>query len=528
MTSRNFIVMLVVTGAASIAGCGEGGLSGNPDAWDEDAVEVLAPDSPYDALDPGWIVPDAWDAPFDYMDIPPDYLPDPEGCGNGVVDPGEECDDGNDVDHDECTNRCLFPRCGDGSIWYGMEDCDPPGTIRPCTTSCGSTGGEWCEPYCRWTGICVPPVEICGNGADDDCDGIVDGIVRITGNVPVSVPPVGGMSAHLTWTGSRFSVLWFEYPEDPVLSQVDAWGSKVATDVPVSLDYDAYESFAWTGSSYGAVVMGEERSYFYQAFDDTGTALGTSVFIRAWASGAAEMISTFTGSSFFVLVQESNWGEHWGYMLDPDGSFILGETLLYDVEPWQMYPYALAGKGSQYAYLYSNSGLYVDELNTSGEITGSTLVDPSLDLWDPGGDAGDVAWTGTSYAIVLMNRHDLHLVVVRPDGTIIGAELISNRATTSSFGDGSPGRPRILWNGEELGLFWIDSTIGSPQITFARASEDGTVIMSRANLTKTPAPDAAVSAPSPVWTGSAYAVAWLDYDGVEEQVLFTHFNVCPR
>src|SRR5262249_47826547 len=36
----------------------------------------------------------------------------PDGdCGNGFVDEGEECDDGNDVDDDECSNECLTP-CG--------------------------------------------------------------------------------------------------------------------------------------------------------------------------------------------------------------------------------------------------------------------------------------------------------------------------------------------------------------------------------------------------------------------------------
>jgi cysteine-rich repeat protein len=36
--------------------------------------------------------------------------PEPE-CGNGYVDPGEECDDGNDIDDDGCNNECMIP-CG--------------------------------------------------------------------------------------------------------------------------------------------------------------------------------------------------------------------------------------------------------------------------------------------------------------------------------------------------------------------------------------------------------------------------------
>lgn len=32
-------------------------------------------------------------------------------CGNGVVEEGEACDDGNDIDHDGCTNACTADTC---------------------------------------------------------------------------------------------------------------------------------------------------------------------------------------------------------------------------------------------------------------------------------------------------------------------------------------------------------------------------------------------------------------------------------
>ena len=36
------------------------------------------------------------------------------GCGNGRIDPGEVCDDGNQVDTGACTNQCRVAACGDG------------------------------------------------------------------------------------------------------------------------------------------------------------------------------------------------------------------------------------------------------------------------------------------------------------------------------------------------------------------------------------------------------------------------------
>ena len=50
-------------------------------------------------------------------------LPQPKICGNGLLETGEECDDGNDVDTDGCTNRCTDGPCGNGKIDPG-EECD--------------------------------------------------------------------------------------------------------------------------------------------------------------------------------------------------------------------------------------------------------------------------------------------------------------------------------------------------------------------------------------------------------------------
>jgi cysteine-rich repeat protein len=37
-------------------------------------------------------------------------------CGDGTVDPGEDCDDGNEDDDDGCRNNCMEPACGDGAL----------------------------------------------------------------------------------------------------------------------------------------------------------------------------------------------------------------------------------------------------------------------------------------------------------------------------------------------------------------------------------------------------------------------------
>jgi cysteine-rich repeat protein len=61
------------------------------------------------------------------------------GCGNGVLDPNEECDDGNTVSGDGCSATCRRePRCGDGVLDPG-EECDDGNTVS----------GDGCSAACR-------------------------------------------------------------------------------------------------------------------------------------------------------------------------------------------------------------------------------------------------------------------------------------------------------------------------------------------------------------------------------------------
>ena len=66
-------------------------------------------------------------------------------CGNGAVEAGEICDDGNDVETDACTGRRKRNTCGDGILRTdliegedGYEACDDGNLIDEdgCTAGC--------------------------------------------------------------------------------------------------------------------------------------------------------------------------------------------------------------------------------------------------------------------------------------------------------------------------------------------------------------------------------------------------------
>ncbi|MEL6185433.1 MAG: DUF4215 domain-containing protein, partial [Myxococcota bacterium] len=81
-------------------------------------------------------------------------------CGDGWLTPSEVCDDGiNDGSYGRCNADCSAwgPRCGDGTLDAGNEDCDDGNAIN----------GDGCSVICE--------VEACGNGLLDTGEACDDG-----------------------------------------------------------------------------------------------------------------------------------------------------------------------------------------------------------------------------------------------------------------------------------------------------------------------------------------------------------------
>jgi cysteine-rich repeat protein len=89
---------------------------------------------------------------------------EPDLCGNGELDPDEQCDDGNDDDTDACVN-CRNARCGDGAVQAGVEECDDGNLVDTdaCRANCT-------EAFCG-DGVVQVGVEQCDDGNQIDDDG---------------------------------------------------------------------------------------------------------------------------------------------------------------------------------------------------------------------------------------------------------------------------------------------------------------------------------------------------------------------
>ncbi len=89
----------------------------------------------------------------------------PSTCGNGVLEGSEQCDDGNMIVSDACLPNCTNASCGDGYIWVGMEECDDEGESSQCDADCTLVS-------CGDGVVNLAAGEACDDGNDvntDDC-----------------------------------------------------------------------------------------------------------------------------------------------------------------------------------------------------------------------------------------------------------------------------------------------------------------------------------------------------------------------
>ncbi len=92
-------------------------------------------------------------------------------CGDGVLDPGEECDDGNQANGDDCLATCQVATCGDGTVRdqpanaADAEACDSGGVdTANCNADCTAV-------LCGDGHLNVVAGELCDDGNNVSADG---------------------------------------------------------------------------------------------------------------------------------------------------------------------------------------------------------------------------------------------------------------------------------------------------------------------------------------------------------------------
>ena len=118
-------------------------------------------------MTPGYVCPTASGVGGDCVATGPGAV-----CPNGILDFGEQCDDGNSADTDGCTTcqvddgyvcpsagaPCqLIPVCGDGFVGFGEE----------CDDGVNDGGYNECQAECKLGGYCGDGIKQAGETCDD-------------------------------------------------------------------------------------------------------------------------------------------------------------------------------------------------------------------------------------------------------------------------------------------------------------------------------------------------------------------------
>ncbi len=164
-------------------------------------------------------------------------------CGNGTLDPGEACDDGNDSSYDDCTTSCTVNDYDVGAPCRCISGCSDydasAGTIAGCERMVGPSG-TFARTVCRRSlrGI-VLPVEL--HAAEGSCTWMAvacEGVAMYCSLVPeygdvdhFSCPP--GLVVRTDtgdYLGARLTVKHCAVPCD---SERDCrWNSEESADSP--------------------------------------------------------------------------------------------------------------------------------------------------------------------------------------------------------------------------------------------------------------------------------------------------------
>jgi cysteine-rich repeat protein len=334
-----------------VAACGSG--SGSvTDAAGEETTDGAAGET----ADAG---PD-WGDP-DFGELPP------ASCGNGTVEPGEECDDGNRMNGDGCDWAC---RLGDGEFDAGAPDPDAGRlTVDAETTSIdpGVDVGPFMLPW-------------------------------FLDEIP------------LEWTGDAYATVW---PHDPASSggaaseatfiRFDTSGHRLGGGWTYHFG-ELWQAFdlAWAGSSFGLCLADTSAgTVLFVALDRNGKP-ETDPFVVATMSDS----SPWSGVPFRIVADGGGFSCGWpGFdivRLDLDGvQREGGSRSLAALFPWSA---TLAWSGSSYLVTWAGEGASPDEATARFLVLDENLTPfPGAGVLGPLGLNGAMnvrgAWLGDRFGI---------------------------------------------------------------------------------------------------------------------------------
>ncbi|HEV8701600.1 MAG TPA: putative metal-binding motif-containing protein [Candidatus Polarisedimenticolia bacterium] len=292
--------------------------------------------------------------------------------------------------------------------------------------------------------------------------------------------------------------------------------NKIGADIRVTNDtsQSIEPSLVWTGSEFGVAWSdfrdGNDEIYFAH-LDPSGSKIGTDIRVTNNPARSTMASLVWTGSEYGLAWADNRDGNYEIYFkrLGPAGTFVTGDLRVTNAARDSIRP-SLVWSGTGYGLAWSdlrddyNGELYFALLDASGSKIGADvrLTDHPRISSNP-----SLAWTGSRFGIAFRDDRnggegDVYFVGVGASGTKLAEEI---RVTTTSTLFVAPS---LVWTGSEYGVAWDSKTDAQPvHVVFARLDPTGNRIGGEVRVDGSP--DGS-SLPSLVWNGDEYGVTWVD------------------
>ncbi len=282
-------------------------------------------------------------------------------CGDGTVDDGEACDDGDansDTDPDACRTTCEVAACGDGVTDAG-EDCD---------------GGDQCDDACVFT-------DFCGNGRVDDGETCDDGL-----NNSNSIPNACRNSCVLPACGDEVVDAGEECDAGAANDDAGACTSVCAVNVAVDcaavaevIDLDAIgfdQSADGTFLTYAGNIRGadDDHSPGVGCVDDEAATGADAVHTFTATADATIRVSTdnFATATDTVLYTVASCTDNTSTTCQDNASIDGGSTIYLDATAGQRFFIVVDAVGAGDAYRLDFS--VVEAIAGAGEACSADIV----------------------------------------------------------------------------------------------------------------------------------------------------------
>jgi len=356
--------------------------SGASGAADADGADVPLPT---DGWDGGRDVDADRDADALQDDATDEGRPDapivPPHCGDGTVDPDEECDDGNRLDGDGCDWSC---RVGDGV---------PPGPADPSTPRFEPEG----EP-----GPLEGPWE--GEWLDDGC---------------YRVP--------FLWAGDSYALVTYLDGVGARIVHFDRSGDRVGPEwvLPNSSIFDA----AWNGTGFAIVwcgdASGDASSEWIQILGADGKPVGDPILLaRLPGESCHAAVVDWDGTGYAVF---SLWDQHRLRFArtDEHGTTVADDRLLYAADDRDLYCLSgAAAEGTAAAVVWAHQLSEMQRTEYSVvDRSGEALRLASV-IAEYSGGPPDIEWDGVQFGVLTFGETPtgpgFYLARLSPEGDLLG------------------------------------------------------------------------------------------------------------